>query len=364
MPLKNILIEKRARRSTTARAILKKISRKKVTVIGPHTSQHITDTISDQKKSLLLAVNRGSAVREFRRMDGLVQRKEYYIYFAQNCPLDCQYCFLQCYSEHAVPTVFVNQGKILREVEEILKSEPHPFFYTGELADSLVFDPLIDLNSKLIKLFARYPNGRLELRTKCVDVSKIVSEKPIRNVTLSWTFTPETAIKQYEKGTPPLASRIRAARKCQEAGFLVGLRLDPIIACVGWEDAYEKLIKEIFAQLVPEKLESAVLGVFRYAPALERIIRARFPKSDILINEFVPCIDGKMRYFKPLRIEIYRKIIGMIRRHAADLKVTLCMETPEVWEGVFTRVSHRFSSPDSVDGCGCETCEGEIRKRT
>jgi len=334
-PIKHIFIEKQAQRSPVTRAILEKFPQKKVTVIGSPAAPEIAGTVSDQKKALMLAVNRGPAVREFRRMDGLVQRKEYYIYFAQNCPLDCQYCFLQCYSDHAVPTIFVHQEKILREVEKILKTEPRPFFHTGELADSLVFDPLIGLNAKLIKLFARYPNGQLELRTKCADVSHIIAQKPVPNLTVSWTFTPKTAIRQYEKGTPPLEARIRAARKCQEAGFSVGLRLDPIIAHPGWEQAYEQMIAEIFSRLAAEKLESAVLGVFRYAPALEKIIRERFAKSDIVIHEFVPCVDGKMRYFKPLRIGIYRKIVGMIRRHAPELKVSLCMETPEVWEAVF-----------------------------
>jgi spore photoproduct lyase len=333
----HILIEKNAQRSDLARDILKKIPNKKTTVITSAASPCIAGSVSDQKRSLLLAVNKGSAVREFRRMDGLVQRREYYIYFAQNCPLDCQYCFLQCYGGHAVPTVFVNQRKILREVETVLRNEAHPFFHTGELADSLVFDPLIDLNAKLTALFARYPNGRLELRTKCAEVSRITAATPAPNVTVSWTFTPDTVIRLYERGTPPLAARIRAAQKCQAAGYAVGLRLDPIVACADWEQTYEKMVRDIFSRLDHRKLESAVLGVFRYAPALEKVIKERFPKSDILINEFVPCVDGKMRYFKPLRIGIYRNIIGMIRRHAPNLKITLCMETPEVWESVFNK---------------------------
>ncbi len=43
--------------------------------------------------------------------------------------------------------------------------------------------------------------------------------------------------------------------------------------------------------------------------------------------------DGKYRYFKPLRIELYRKIVNVIRRNGGE-KVPLyfCMESKEIWE--------------------------------
>ena len=48
--------------------------------------------------------------------------------------------------------------------------------------------------------------------------------------------------------------------------------------------------------------------------------------------EFVKGTDGKMRYFKPLRIDLYRKIITCIRDYAPDVAVYLCMEDDEVWQ--------------------------------
>ena len=50
-----------------------------------------------------------------------------------------------------------------------------------------------------------------------------------------------------------------------------------------------------------------------------------------MYGEFVPGLDGKLRYFKPLRIELFRKVASWIRGHAPDVPVYLCMEDDEVW---------------------------------
>jgi spore photoproduct lyase len=38
-----------------------------------------------------------------------------------------------------------------------------------------------------------------------------------------------------------------------------------------------------------------------------------------------------MRYFKPLRIEIYKKMVEWIKEIAPDVLVYFCMEDDEVW---------------------------------
>ncbi|MFH1623804.1 MAG: DNA photolyase, partial [Pseudomonadota bacterium] len=48
-----------------------------------------------------------------------------------------------------------------------------------------------------------------------------------------------------------------------------------------------------------------------------------------------PGIDGKMRYFKPIRIEMYSTILELIRDYGPKLDVYLCMESREVWRKVF-----------------------------
>jgi hypothetical protein len=86
----------------------------------------------------------------------------------------------------------------------------------------------------------------------------------------------------------------------------------------------------VFRTLSHERLESAVIGCFRFLPKLESAIRLRRPGGRLLLDEFVPCADGKRRYFRPLRTEVYETLIGLIRRLGGSVKVSVCMETPAV----------------------------------
>ena len=64
-------------------------------------------------------------------------------------------------------------------------------------------------------------------------------------------------------------------------------------------------------------------------------MRERFPRTELLTGEQVPCPDGKLRYFQPLRVAMYRKMVRWIRLAAPTVKIYLCMESKEVWEQVF-----------------------------
>jgi spore photoproduct lyase len=77
------------------------------------------------------------------------------------------------------------------------------------------------------------------------------------------------------------------------------------------------------------------LGTFRFMPDLKPIIQDRFPESKIVYGEFINGLDGKMRYFKPLRIALYRRIIRCIQEIAPAVTVYFCMEDDEVWQKTF-----------------------------
>ena len=100
----------------------------------------------------------------------------------------------------------------------------------------------------------------------------------------------------------------------------------------GCEADYESVVKKIFSYVSPEKIVWISLGTFRFMPSLKPLIQKRFPKSKIIYGEFITGLDGKMRYFKPLRIAVYRKIIACIRKLAPQVCIYLCMEDDEVWQ--------------------------------
>jgi spore photoproduct lyase len=55
----------------------------------------------------------------------------------------------------------------------------------------------------------------------------------------------------------------------------------------------------------------------------------------LIYGEFIRGLDNKMRYFKPIRIEMYRNLFTQIRKYVKDVFVYLCMENRDVWERSF-----------------------------
>lgn len=48
-------------------------------------------------------------------------------------------------------------------------------------------------------------------------------------------------------------------------------------------------------------------------PSLKSIVEQRFPQSKIVYCEFITGLDNKIRYFKPLRLEFYKKMVAWIK---------------------------------------------------
>ena len=338
---KKIFVEKEVVNSPVTKQIINKLPDVTVEYIDDYRNIRIEGNTTDDvyiesKECLAIARKKGGLVKEFRCRDGIIGNTEYFISHGNNCNLDCEYCFLQSYFDNAVPTVFINHDEILTAIKDVLLAagDKKTVFHAGELCDALAFDDLTGLSRKLIPLFSEYPNAGLELRTKTTTIENLLTISSSSNIVISWTFSPQLIVDAYEHKTPPLEERVRAAGKVQRAGYNVGICLDPIILCEDWFNNYKSMLEMLFDRLDIAKIKFVSLGGFRYLPSLTRVIRDRNPETNLLLGEFVPCIDGKYRYFRPIRVEVYREIGKAIREITRDVKMSLCMETPEVWNGV------------------------------
>ena len=338
---KKIFIEKEVVNSPVTKQIINKLPDVTVEYIDDYRNIRIEGNTTDDvyiesKECLAIAGKKGGLVKEFRCRDGIIGNTEYFISHGNNCNLDCEYCFLQSYFDNAVPTVFINHDEILTAIKDVLLAagDKKTVFHAGELCDALAFDNLTGLSRKLIPLFSEHPNARLELRTKTTTIENLLTIPGTNNIVISWTFSPQLIVDTYEHKTPPLEERVRAAEEVQRAGYNVGICLDPIILCEDWFNNYKAMLEMLFDRLDITGIKFVSLGGFRYLPSLTRVIRDRNPETNLLSGEFVPCIDGKYRYFRPIRVEVYREIGKAIREITRDVKMSLCMETPEVWNGV------------------------------
>ncbi len=296
------------------------------------------DPFGEGKKRLFLMRHRGDFLKKCPGSEGQVCCNYFVINFASNCPMECSYCYLQEYLAHnPALKVFSNVEDLVEESYRLLSRHRRFFFRigTGEITDSLALDPYVGFCSEVIPFFADQPNVLLELKTKSDEVEGLLDLDPKGRVVVSWSMNPQRVIDAYERLTASFEERLSAARRCQEAGYKLGFHFDPMIEYAGWEEDYRAMVERIFSVVDHRRIAWISMGVLRNTSGLKQIIRERFPTTRLLSGEQVLCPDGKMRYFQPLRVRMYREMLGSIRSFSPTVFVYLCMESREVWERVF-----------------------------
>ena len=287
---------------------------------------------NEDKNSLALAGKKGELVKSIGRMD----HGQFYLFHEIDCKYDCEYCYLQYYFQTKVPVIFVNRDEVLEKIEELLNSFDNPYFHVGEVCDALAFDDLTEFSLDIAGLFSRYENGTIEFRTKSTNVQNLLSiENPPGNIIPSWTFSPQEIAETIEHKTPSFKDRLFAAKRCQEAGYTVGVRLDPIIRVPKWESLYRMMVEELLTTLDPMGIDYISLGTPKHNKALFEAIKKRFPDSPTILGEIFPSTDGKYKYLKFQRVHIYKNMISWIREVDQDIKIDLSIESEEVRELVF-----------------------------
>ena len=302
------------------------------------------DPIRSGKETLYLTRNRGAffkpcpGTRHYTCCDYQI------MHIGTFCHMDCSYCILQTYFHPPILEYFVNHEDLMAELDQFLVQKRLLRIGTGEFTDSLIWSLWTDVTKLLIERFAAQNHAVLELKTKTAAIEQLQNLDHQRKTIAAWSVNTPHIIRSEERGTTPLAARLKSAARCEKWGYPLAFHFDPLIIYDGCEQAYTQVIESIFSHVSAEKIVWISLGSLRFTPPLKSLIQKRFPKSKIVYAEFVKGLDGKMRYFKPLRIDLYRKIITCIRDHAPDVLVYLCMEDDEVWQKALGFI------PDEVGG--------------
>lgn len=316
-----------------------------------------SDPVKRGKQTVILCRNKGAFIK------GCPGTREYnccgyeILHTASFCNMDCAYCILQTYFHPPVLQYFVNHEDMWPELGQVFKRNRISRVGTGEFTDSLIWENFTDLTRQLVDRFSRQTRAVLELKTKTVAVDTLKGLDHNRKTILAWSLNTEKVIGSEEKFTTTLSARLKAARRCVAWGYPVAFHFDPIVIYEGCESDYKAVIQQLFSQIPPENIVWISLGSFRYIPVLKQLIQERFPTSGIIYNEFVPGLDGKMRYFKPLRMNFYKKIVRWIKEAAPDICLYFCMEDDDVWENSLGYTpSEAGGLPEMLDAAATKHC--------
>jgi spore photoproduct lyase len=273
------------------------------------------------------------------------------------CSMDCSYCILQAYFHPPVLQYFLNHDDMDRELEQLFATRTIQRLGTGEFTDSLIWEPWTDVSARLIRKFAGQDSCVLELKTKTAWIDSLLDLPHRRRTILAWSLNADAVIRTEERGTTAFDTRLQAAARGAEYGYPLAFHFDPIIIAEGCEADYRRAVERLFARVDPRHIVWISLGALRFMPELKAVIRRRFPHSRVTFGEFISGLDGKMRYFKPLRMKVYRDIAAVIRAHAPAVCIYLCMEDDEVWQHALGfQPAHRGGLARLLDEAAVRQC--------
>lgn len=254
-----------------------------------------------------------------------------------NCPFDCSYCFLQNYLTNSQLEVVDDHEKLIQEIESKVMAQPWRFFRIGtwELGDSLALENETGQAQKFIDYFSTVNNAVLELKTKSDVVDPILNCKHNQKTVVSWSMNTDYIIRTEEHKTASLKDRMVAIKKVVDAGYLIGLHFDPMIMYDDWANDYKDLLTQL-AHIVPSnQIAWLSIGSLRFNPEQKRLIENNFRGSKLTCQEMVKGSDNKVRYVKPLRIEMYSLMFNKMRElWGQDPFIYLCMERWDMWDKI------------------------------
>jgi spore photoproduct lyase len=253
--------------------------------------------------------------------------------FGNQCSLGCSYCILQAYFPNPNLRLFANIDEMMQGLGEHLRNSPKAVHRigTGEFTDSLLLDHLTRLSELLVPFFAKQPNAVLELKTKTAQIDLLEKLDHRGRTIVAWSLNPSEVIEREEGAASSLRERLEAASRCQQWGYRLAFHFDPLLAYPRWQEGYGEVVERLFSSIDPNGVAWISLGTLRFMPSLKALIRQNHPQTTVLNEEFFPGLDGKLRYFRDLRVEMYSYLKDLLLSGHKNLCIYLCMESNDVW---------------------------------
>ena len=217
-----------------------------------------------------------------------------------SCPGRCEYCYLsQSLGPKPYIRVYVNLKEILEKIGRKLKrTDKRLSFEASSSSDPLAVEELTGHLKRQIEFFSNQPQGRLRVVTKFSQVDSLLSIKHNQNTRFRFSLNTEKIIKDYEHLTSSLTARIKAAKKMQEANYLLGFIIAPLMVYKNWERDYKNLFLKLREGLENPDDENLTfeLIMYRYSKRAEKMIKARFPKTKLDFEQGEHKAYGKYVY--------------------------------------------------------------------
>jgi len=286
-------------------------------------------------EELVERVGDGSIIKRFdktpvpERLTDVVCPHFLELKWATGCPFNCAWCYLQGtfrflpYGKKPRNKGFDRVGRHLTALfDEDVKPE---LLNSGELSDSFMTERSEEpFTMFIMDRMATQDKHRVLFVTKSDYIDNLLKVPNAEQAVVSFSLNAEKVADRWERA-PKVSNRIEAAGKLADAGFVVRLRIDPMVPIRGWEQEYSRLVENIFDRLTPERI---TIGSLR---GLQSTINNAKDKS------WVKYLDERSNWGKKIRFdlrkEMYRHVINTLETYGYR-KVALCKETVEMWKAL------------------------------
>ncbi|URA10798.1 SPL family radical SAM protein [Thermospira aquatica] len=294
------------------------------------------------KSTLFLTRQKGRFLKKCPGSTGVVCCNYFTINTISGCPFDCSYCILQNYIENnPFITAFVNREDMAEEIEAHLARYGFLRVGTGELADSLALDGILEETTFFLEMITKrgwHDRITIEFKTKSEEIGTLLKAHetyPEVDVVVGFSVNIPRFITTDEHKTASLEQRIKAMKTLQQAGISIAIHFDPIVMIEDFLPHYVTLATDLFSILDQRLIRWISLGGYRHTVSLAPTIERRFPSSVLLAGEMFPSdADHKFRYLHPLRRHFYREMVQTIERVFPGAPLYLCMEKSFLWEEI------------------------------
>ncbi|UCD09337.1 MAG: hypothetical protein JSU79_01455 [Dehalococcoidales bacterium] len=255
------------------------------------------------------------------------------------CPFGCKYCYLtgtQGVKFSPTVKIYVNLPEMINEIDRISMRLGKPTsFYIGKLQDPLALDPLTAFSGIMIPFFAKHPFARLTLLTKSNNVDSLLDVEHRGNTILSWSVNPPEICAEFEENVPSMDERLDAMDRVASVGYPVRAVMMPVIPVNEWHEVYKKFTIRLLKEIPIQRLTIGGICIYQSARNLmERKLGVHNPITENIVNNIGKLGDGRARYSRELREEVYSTLIKTVRQVRPDLDIALCLEEIQVWKNL------------------------------
>lgn len=220
--------------------------------------------------------------------------KFYYCSTVMGCVYNCEYCYLQGIYPSANIVAFVNTEDFFEEIEKKTNGESALVCCSYD-SDILALDSVLGTVKKWIEFAQKHSEITLEIRTKSANILPL-EQKPLQNVIIAYTVSPESVSREYEGASPSLKARLTAADMLAKNGWRVRLCMEPVLVPIVPKSEYIALADIILRYCNSVKYEDIVVGEFRMNKSCYNKIAAQKYYSKLFHNPYAECSDDYMSY--------------------------------------------------------------------